>query len=98
MAMPGNLASWPRCVLGWECPLIDGDKKSQSVANGPRGEGANTVGRKEGNDVSYPNRDTSVKSRLKTSCSHSTAAADLYVRTLMRSGRAWSRADFNVSS
>lgn len=46
----------------------------------------------------YPNRETSVRSRLKTSCSHSTADADWYVRTFIRSGRALSRADFNVSS
>ncbi|KAI7165109.1 Flavocytochrome c [Hortaea werneckii] len=47
--------------------------------------------------ISYPNRETRVRSRLKTSCSHSTAAADLYVSTLIRSGLAFSLADFSSS-
>ena len=48
--------------------------------------------------IIYPNRETRVKSRLKTSCNHSTAAADWYVRTLIKSGRALSLADLSVSS
>ena len=48
--------------------------------------------------ATYPNRETRVKSRLNTSCSHSTAAADLYVKTLIRSGLALSLADLRVSS
>ena len=48
--------------------------------------------------MTYPNRETRVRSKLKTSCSHSTAAADWYVRTLIRSGRALSLADLSVSS